>query len=379
LKTGTITGRQPASGQTIKITIADGKIAAIEPADTDEKTYLAPGLIDLQVNGFEGHDMNSGHVTPDDVSALAASLRNNGVTTFVPTLITASEESILSALEAIAVARAREPILAHSIPYVHVEGPWLSPEDGPRGAHPREHVRAPDLAEFKRWQAACGGLVGMITLSPHYPGTVAVIAELTAAGVHVALGHTGATPEEIRAAVDAGATISTHLGNGAAAMLARHPNHIWAQLADDRLWAGFIADGHHLDGDTFKAMLRAKGLDRSFLVSDATTLGGMAPGLYQQNIGGTVELTEDGRLGIAGTPYLAGAALPLCDGVARAVKLAKITIGDAVRLATANPGGFVGVRGRLEVGADADLIRFLWEPGQDSLTIDQVLIQGDTP
>ncbi len=366
-----ITGRDPASGASLAVTTERGRITAIEPGPNGEQPWLAPGLIDLQVNGFGGHDLNAPGLTPETVTALVHRLRQDGVTAFLPTLITASEADIIAALRAIAAARAADPAVAHAIPGVHVEGPHLAGEDGPRGAHPRAHVRPPDLAEFARWQAA--GPVAMVTLSPHWLDASTYIAALAARGVHVALGHTAATPEQIRAAAAAGARLSTHLGNGAAAMLPRHPNLIWAQLADDRLTAGFIADGHHLPADTLTAMLRAKGLDRALLVSDATALGGMPPGRYTQPIGGEVELLANGRLGTPGTPYLAGAALPLITGVANAITLAGLTLADALRLATVNPGRYAGGRGLLTLGGPADLIRFAWRPGDAALRLIDVV------
>ncbi|OWJ65931.1 N-acetylglucosamine-6-phosphate deacetylase [Inquilinus limosus] len=372
-----ITGRDPASGRSLAVTVADGRVAAIEDGPAGETAWLSAGLVDLQVNGFAGHDLNGGGLVPETVARLAAVLRRDGVTTFLPTLITASEASITAALAAIAAARAVDPLVAHAIPAVHVEGPHISPEDGPRGAHPRDQVRPPDLAEFDRWQAACDGLVGLVTLSPHHDGAPDYIRGLVARGVHVSIGHTDASPAQIAAAVAAGAALSTHLGNGIAATLPRHPNPIWSQLAEDRLTASFIADGHHLPAEVLKAMLRAKGLDRAVLVSDAAALGGLAPGLYDQPIGGRVELTVDGRLGLAGTPFLAGAARPLKQDVALAIDMASISLADALRLATVNTGRFVGGRGVLAVGAPADLVRFRWAPGDRDLGIDTVLALGE--
>lgn len=381
-----ITGRDPATGRALAIAMAGGVITAIGPGPADETAWLAPGLVDLQVNGFAGFDINGGGLDIATVAALTEAMAQDGVTTFLPTIITASEEVIIATLRVIAAARDADPRIAHAIPSVHVEGPHLAPEDGPRGAHPREHVRPPDMAEFARWQAASGNLVGLVTLSPHDPGAPAYINALARQGVHVAIGHTNASPAEITAAVDAGAVLSTHLGNGAAATLPRHPNLLWTQLGEDRLTATFIADGHHLPTDTFRAMLRAKGLERSILVSDAVALGGMPPGLYDQPIGGRVELTADGRLGVAGTPFLAGAVRPLADGVARAAAMAGLNLGDALRLATANPGRFAGgrggrggldERGGLRVGGPADLIRFHWAPGASALALDAVFVQGE--
>ncbi len=375
--TTTVTGRDPATGRGLAVTVESGRIAAIADGPAGETAWLSPGLVDLQVNGFAGHDLNSGGLTTETVARLVAVLRAGGVTTFLPTLITAPEASIVAALGAIAAARDADPLVAHAIPAVHVEGPHIAPEDGPRGAHPRDQVRPPDLAEFDRWQAACGGLVGLVTLSPHHAEAPAYVRALTARGVHVAIGHTQASDAEIRAVVEAGAVLSTHLGNGIAAVLPRHPNPIWTQLAEDRLTASFIADGHHLPAGVFKAMLRAKGLDRAVLVSDAAAPGGLPPGLYDQPIGGRVELSVDGRLGVPGTPFLAGAARPLAQDVALAIGMAGISLADALRLATANPGRFVGGRGVLAVGAPADLIRFRWAPGDQDLAIETVLVLGE--
>lgn len=373
----TVDGIDPRTGKGIAIDIADGTIAAIRVAENTSGHYLSAGLIDLQVNGFRGFDLNGGKVTPDILLSLCRTLLSLGVTTFLPTLITASEALIIQALTVIAETRASEKLVADMIPGVHVEGPSISDRDGPRGAHPLAHVRPPSIAEFERWQKASGNLVSMVTLAPEHEGSIDYIKVLTAQGVLVALGHTAATPEEIHAAAEAGATLSTHLGNGAAATLPRHPNFIWAQLADDRLTASFIADGWHLPADTFKAMLRAKGMERAILVSDAVALGGMPPGLYDQPVGGRVEVSPEGRISVAGTPYLAGASLPLAANVAIAAGMAGLPLADSLSLATENPGRFVGGLGKLEVGARADLIRFDWSEGDRALTVRETWLHGE--
>lgn len=366
-------GRDPGSGRLLEVGTDGPVIARVRhlPDGPADAPWLLPGLVDLQVNGYGGHDVNGPDVTADEVVALVGALARAGTTTVVPTVITAAEADIVRSLRAVAEARARDEATRLAVPCVHVEGPHISPEDGPRGAHPAEHVRPPDPAEFDRWQQACDGLVGFVTISPHHPAAVAYTEHLTRAGTTVAIGHTHASPDEVRAVADAGARMSTHLGNGAHALLARHPNHLWAQLADDRLTAGFIADGHHLPADTLTAMLRAKGLDRSLLVSDSVALAGMPPGEYSSPVGGAVELSADGRLSVAGTPYLAGAARSLADDLAQAVRMTGIGPGAAVRLATANPGRFVGGRGLLVPGAQADLL--LADP---ELRIRQVVAAG---
>jgi N-acetylglucosamine-6-phosphate deacetylase len=375
-----VRGRDPATGGGLAVTLAGGRIATVaaDPAVPADAPWIAPGLVDLQVNGWGGLDLNDGRLTAETVAHLVRALAATGVTTLMPTLITASEESLCDALAAIAAARRADPAVARAIPGVHVEGPSISPDDGPRGAHPRGHVRPPDRDEFDRWQAAAGGLVRLVTLAPEWAEAPSFVRSLAADGVVVAIGHSAADPAAVRAVADAGARLSTHLGNGVAATLPRHPNLIWAQLADDRLSASVIADGHHLPDDTLKAMIRAKGIERSILVSDAVALAGMPPGLYDAAVGGRVELTAEGRLGVAGTPYLAGAARALKDGVATAVRAAGLGLADALRLATANPADLIGAtdRGRIAPGAAADLIRFRFAPGDATLTVETVLAGG---
>jgi N-acetylglucosamine-6-phosphate deacetylase len=372
-----VIGRDPATGEGVTVEIDAGRIVAIASCQAPAAPFIAPGLVDLQVNGFQGIDLNDGAVTPGKVIELVAHLHKVGVTTFLPTLITASKEALMAGLVAIAEARTVSKGAAHAIPFIHVEGPFISPEDGPRGAHPAEHVRPPDVQELAEWQVASGGLVGMITLSPHHPGASGFVRHATDQGIHVAIGHTAATPAQIEGAVTAGARMSTHLGNGAAAMLPRHPNMIWSQLAEDRLTATFIADGFHLPAETFKAMLRSKGLERAILVSDLTALGGLPAGTYEQAVGGRVELSAEGRISVAGTPYLAGAALPLCRNVAIAARMAGLSLAGSLSLATVNPGRFAAGRGRLAVGHPADLILFDWTPGSELLDIVATFAAGE--
>jgi N-acetylglucosamine-6-phosphate deacetylase len=371
-----LTGRDPFTGESLIVHYADGRIIGIQKGAAGETSWLAPGLVDLQVNGYSGDDVNADNLTINTVQSLAHRMLAVGVTTFVPTIITAPEEKIIRNLRIIAAARQADPLLAHMIPFVHVEGPHIAPEDGPRGAHPLEHVRPPDVAEFIRWQAACNDLVGIVTLSPHYAEAPEYIRKVSARGVHISLGHTGATADQIRTAADAGARLSTHLGNGVANMLLRHPNLIWAQLAEDRLTASFIADGYHLPPDTFTAMLRAKTVSRAILVSDLVALAGLSPGQYTTPIGGRVELHPGDRLNVAGSVYLAGATASLNVSIAYVAANTGFSIGDAVQMTTANPGRFASARGVLRVGAPADLIRFGWSQGSSALAVESVIVRG---
>lgn len=351
-----IQGRDPAGGG-VRLTVRDGRVAALErTTDADPAApWLVPGLVDLQVNGYGGFDVNGPDASPDAVAGLVDALARAGTTTVVPTVITASQAAIEHALDAVARAVGADGRLRRAIPYVHVEGPHLSEVDGPRGAHDLAQIRPASLDEFDAWQRAADGLIGMVTLSPHWPGTVEYVQGLAARGVRVSVGHTHAGPEQIRDAVDAGARYATHLGNGIQATLPRHPNAIWTQLADDRLTAGFIADGHHLPEDALRAMIRAKGLDRSFVVSDSVALAGSAPGRYRQPVGGEVELHADGRLNVAGTPYLAGAALPLRAAFGTLTR-AGFAVADAVALCATNPARIAGLPVPLAVGSPADVL-----------------------
>jgi N-acetylglucosamine-6-phosphate deacetylase len=356
-------GRDPVTGRGLAVEIEGGVIKAIEFAEHGERRWLCAGFVDLQVNGYAGHDLNGLTLDAATVRALCQALLKVGVTTFLPTIITAPESRIIAALRTIREACAQHPEVAAMVAGIHVEGPHIAPEDGPRGAHPAADVRAPAIAEFDRWQVAAGGLVKLVTLSPHWPESPVYIRHLVKSGVVVSLGHTSADAAQIAAAVDAGATLSTHLGNGSHALLNRRHNHLWPQLADDRLTAMFIADGHHLTPAQLKTMLRAKGLERSLVVSDTVALGGLPAGKYETPIGGKVELKADGFLAIDdGTGnYLAGASLPMTAAIPVLVNQVGLTLGEAITLLTAAPGRIIGGGGVLAVGQPADLVAFHWD------------------
>lgn len=373
MKEELIIGRNPATDQPVSLRIEDGRIAAIEPGPEDCDLWLSAGLIDLQVNGYAGRDFNGPEATVQGVIEIVDALLATGVTCFAPTVITASETMMIRSLGVIAEARRTSPRAAACIPFIHVEGPHISPLEGYRGAHPQEHIRPPSLDEFDRWQQACGDLVGLVTMSPHYDDSKQYITGLVARGVHVSLGHTHASTDQIQHATEAGARISTHLGNGLAAILPRHPNPIWSQLAEERLTASFIADGHHLPAETFKAMVQAKRIDQAFLVSDMVALAGMPPGFYTAPVGGDVELSEDGKLSLRGSTALAGATVPLTQCIGKAVRMSKRPLHEIIRMATEIPGRFAGNRGRIAVGSSADLIRFRWT---GELIVQDVWLKG---
>lgn len=322
----------------ITLDIADGRARLMPGSDTPAPgLFLSPGWFDLQVNGFAGYDINSADVEPATVAGMVRRLWQEGVARCSPTIVTQSFEHIARCARAVALACEQDAQIAASVAGIHLEGPYISPLDGARGAHPREHVRPADWDEFARWQEAAGGRIRLVSLAPETPGALPFIRRLTQAGIVVGLAHTLATTDEIAAAVDAGATLSTHLGNGSPAVLPRHPNMIWDQLAEDRLRASAIFDGHHLPASVMKVIARAKGVARMILVSDAVALARMPPGVYENAIGGKVELHPSGRLSVFGTPYLAGSASSLKDCVENAVRLAGCTLAQAAQMASVNP------------------------------------------
>jgi len=363
-------GRDVLNGHPVRVGVADGRVTSIErPAEppagaqATAEAWVSPGWLDIQVNGFGGHDPNDPGAGAEATAGTVRALWPHGVTGTLITICTQSEEHITAAVRAVADACDADPLVAASVPGIHVEGPNIAAEDGPRGAHPPRHIRPPDLAEVGRWQAAARGRITMVTVAPEYPGVVDYIRALVAAGVVVSIGHTAADSDAIRAAVDAGATCSTHLGNGAHAMIRRHPNYVWDQLAEDRLSAGFIFDGHHLPPSVMRSVVRAKGVERTYLVSDAVSVAGQAPGRYRLFDDIEVELRPEGRLELADTPLLAGAvtALPTCVG--NAIRYAGVSPADAVRMVTTNPSrvlalGVSAGHERLVAGMAANLTLF---------------------
>ena len=319
---------------------------------------LAPGFFDLQVNGYSGVDFNDPSTTPEAVARALDALRLTGVTRCLPTLITSSFEDF---------ARCARTVLASghdAVAGLHMEGPYLASEDGPRGAHPRAHARGASGDDFARRQDAAQGRIRLVTLAPEVPGALGLIERLVELGVRVAIGHSVASTAQIRDAVSAGATLSTHLGNGCAPTLPRHPNLLWAQLADDRLLASLIVDGHHLPPETVRVMVRAKTPTRCLLVTDATMCAGRPPGRY--HLGALeVELSPEGRVQAPGATTLAGSALTLPQAVANLCRFAGLSLQEALPLAADQPAAYLGEvpRGRLELE---------WDEGAGSLEVERV-------
>lgn len=359
----------------LEITIENNSVNSIEETNAfDSNLLIAPALVDIQVNGFSGYDLNVSTVNASDVIEMVRSLWRVGTGFLCPTIVTASFEDIKNSIKAIVAACHSDPLVDRSILGIHLEGPYISPEDGPRGAHPIQHVRKPNWDEFCRLQDIAEGTIKIVTLAPERTGALPFIENLVAEDIVVSIGHTEASPEQIRDAISAGAKLSTHLGNGAHIRIQRHPNYIWEQLGADELWASLIVDGYHLPPSVVKSMIRAKTLERCILISDATALARMPSGQYEF-AGQAVKLTTDRQILLLGTEYLAGSAIELASGIENSVKFAGISLSEAISLATFQPLKLLGVDND-ESRIGDDFILFEWNSERYKMDLKMTILNG---
>ena len=351
--------------------IDEGDRVQLAPADgsTVPDCYLMQGFCDLQINGAFGVDVNAPDLTIAGLRCLCERLLAEGVTAWLPTVITASTDAILRQLSIVRAACEQDELCAACIAGIHLEGPFLSPQEGARGAHDAHFLLSPDLSLFDRFQAAAGGRICLVTLAPELHGALAFIRSLAERGVIPAIGHSLADENTLQQAVAAGARLSTHLGNGLPALLPRHHNPFLYQLAEDGLMAGVIFDGHHLPPALRRIILRAKGEERLIMVSDATRLTGMPPGRYSEAVGGEVELSADGRLSLAGTPYLAGAARTLTQDAALMLFEDDIPLASVLRMTVENPRRLLGCQ-------SGSLVLFSIDEAARSIHIHLTALQG---
>jgi N-acetylglucosamine-6-phosphate deacetylase len=367
-----IRGCSVFTGNNISISIDGGLIKEVKNLDSSEELpFISPGFMDTQVNGFRGLDYSSENLKLEDVVVMAEMLAASGTTCHFPTIVTSSRDITTKNLKIINSALLKYPELNVAIGGIHIEGPYISSEDGARGAHNLKFVRNPDYEEFSEWQNVSGGRIRQLTLAPERPGAINFIKRVSSDGVIVSIGHTAASPEIIKTAIHAGAGMSTHLGNGSHRMIPRLKNYIWEQLASDNLHASIITDGFHLPFSVVKVILRAKTLDRVILVSDVAVLGGMKKGIYKWG-DIDVEVYNDGHLGLAGTEYLAGAGHLFDHSLAWLMNETNLSPGKAVSLCTMNPCRLFfpeeSVPG-LNAGDPADITLFNWKKGNQKLTI----------
>ena len=336
-----------ATLQPIQITIVNQRLQSVIPVqcDADETRSLpiaAPGLFDIQINGYHGLWFCSSSLTVDSVHKIVRSLAERGIPRFFPTLITCSFESMLHGVATIRQACQQDKITQLAIRGIHLEGPYISLEDGARGAHPSQYVRPANFSEFLQWQARSGNLIKLVTLAPEAEGACDFIKAAVATGVKISIGHTAATPDQISQAVQAGASMSTHLGNACTAMMNRHRNIFWPQLANDSLTASVIADGHHLPVEMLQSIIRCKTLERTVLTCDVSGFGGCCPGRYSAS-DVSVEVLDDGRIVVADQrEFLAGSGVTTGDCVAFTMSACQLTLSDAWHLDSIRPAEFFG-------------------------------------
>ncbi len=361
-----------------QIEIRGSKLAAVrrlgplEPAEP----FASLGLIDIQINGFVGVNFSGSELEPSALLGLLPQLWRTGVTHFCPTLITNSVEQLRQNFQTLEAARRMDRRFADAVPCYHLEGPYLS-TGGARGAHDPSLMRPPNWKEFSALQRAANGNIGIVTIAPELPGALDFIRQASASGVVVAVGHTAAEPEQIHSAVEAGARLSTHLGNGLPNLIHRHQNPLWAQLAEDRLAASLICDGFHLPPDLVRVVFRLKGVERCILITDAVHVAGLAAGHYTL-VGKGIELLPSGQVVTEDRESMAGSALTMNRAVVVFQRFARATLSEALRAASLNPARLIG-RGDLATelapGQPANFVIF--RPQQEALRIEAVFFKGD--
>ena len=302
-----------------------------------------PGWFDFQINGFGGIDFQAETVSLAEMDHAVAVLRRHGVAGIFLTLITDEIDAHCRRLANFEKLCAARPVIGRMITGYHIEGPWLSPEPGYRGAHPPEPMHAPSLAEFERLQAAANGRIRLITLAPEWPGSAECIAAITKAGVHVSLGHTNASEAQIDEAIRAGARFATHVGNGTPLQMHRHDNVVQRLLARDELTACLIPDGVHLPPFALKNFFRAKPSGRVLFTTDAMSGAGAPPGRYR--IGRLdIEVGADGIARNPGGTGFAGSTLTPDEGVTRCSSYLGISTAASRELWSTTSAAAFGIR-----------------------------------
>ena len=372
-------GISALTARSVKIEIDGGVIRQVsETQSIQDASYISPAFFDAQVNGYRGSDYSLDDFSESHLNSIIYHLAVAGTTQHLPTIVTRPQEKILRTLSVLKKAIEADPAIASAIPGIHIEGPYISAEPGPRGAHDPKYVRDPEIEEFEDWQQASGDRIAMVTLAPERKGAFEFIEHLHESGVVAAIGHTAADADTIKQAINSGARISTHLGNGSHSLIPRLNNYIWEQLAADKLMASFITDSYHLPPSVVNVIVRTKGLERLILVSDVTLPGGYDPGSYKW---GNIDVTvfDDGHLGVTGTDLLAGASHLLDWDIPRFMEYTGLGLAETLPLCTTNPARLFNLEkqyGHLEKGAPANIAVFRYHKGDDRLDIERVIREG---
>ncbi len=372
----TISGVLYSDESFISITTENGRIIELKISDPPEnatKVYVAPGLVDVQINGYMGVDFSGPDLTVEGVRKATKALWRAGVTSYFPTVITGDIDLIKKNFTILAEAR-KDAEIGASIPGFHLEGPYISPLPGFRGAHLEKYIKAPDWAEFQELQKAAENGIILLTLAPELEGAIPFIEKCVASGVTVSLGHHNGSASDVLLAVNAGAKMATHLGNGCANEINRHHNPLWPQLSNDAITASIIADGFHLNREEVRTFYKAKGVENTILVSDALDLAGLPPGEYTRGER-TLVLTPD-VVKLPKENVLAGAASPLSKCVGVVMEYTDCGLKNAIQMASANPAKLFSLDelGEIKKGKRGDLIQFTME--NNRMTILKTYVNG---
>jgi len=358
--TFSISGTNYSNNKPVLIEFEQGKISKIiHPKKTVDisELFIAPGLIDIQINGFVGVDFSGPDLTVEDVKKATKALWRAGVTSYFPTIIT-SEFSRMKENFAVLAKAMEDPEIGNSIPGFHLEGPYISPINGFRGAHLEKYTRKPDWQEFLDLQNAAKNNIKLITVAPELDGAIPFIKKCVDSGVIVSLGHHNGSVSQIRDAINAGARMATHLGNGCANMINRHYNPLWPQLSEDLITPSIIADGFHLTREEVRTFYKTKGADNIILVSDALDLAGLPPGEYIR--GERKLLLTPDVVKFPDINALAGAASPISRCIEVMMEFTQCGLAEAITMACTNPAKMFSLNhlGAIIPGKRADLILF---------------------
>ncbi|MEQ6119168.1 amidohydrolase family protein [Reichenbachiella sp. MALMAid0571] len=375
-KSDTVEGILYSDGSAVSLDMDNGNIVEIkriESVGNTKQIFVAPGLIDVQINGYMGVDFSGPGLTVEGVRKATKALWKAGVTTYFPTVIT-SDIALTKKNFTVLAEAMKDPEIGKSIPGFHLEGPYISPVKGFRGAHLEKFIKTPDWKEFQEIQKAANNGIKLITLAPELEGAIPFIRNCVNSGVVVALGHHNGSAIDVQNAVDAGAKMATHLGNGCANEINRHHNPIWPQLSNDQITPSIIADGFHLTREEVRSFYKAKGAEKTILVSDALDLAGLPPGEYVR--GERTLLLTPNVVKLPKENVLAGAASPISKCVGVVMDFTQCSLSDAIRMASTNPAEMMSLTqlGTVEYGKRADLVVFTMEDG--SMVIQKTYVAG---